>query len=202
MSQWDQRKKRLLKSREALPESLREIPLRYVEDVAGLSADALRALDRVYSIEPVNIPRALKYLRENLVLSIDDMLEFSKPEKPGPKNVAEPPVEVTPAPPPIVPSSPDPEEIDTQTLARLLQSCYPNMLDVPAFALAESDVMSEALMVVAATRKAIESEHAKSDFVILSLLHLFAKSKKQVFEKIQGNPAFLKALENSKVALD
>jgi hypothetical protein len=198
MSQWDQRKKRLLKSREGLPESLREIPLRYVEDVAGLSADALRALDRVYCIEPVNIPRALKYIRENLVLSVEDMLEFSKPEKPGPspKKV---PVQVTLAPPPIVPSSPVPEEIDTQTLARLLQLCYPSMPEVTTIALAGSDVMSESLMVVAATRKAIESDHAKSDFVILSLLQLFASSKNQVFEIIRRNPAFLKALEQSQL---
>jgi len=82
---WESRRNRLVKVRAGFSESLRNIPLRYVEDVAGLSPEALRALERAYQVEPVNIPRAIQYIRENLVLSVEDLREFARPEKPGPK---------------------------------------------------------------------------------------------------------------------
>ena len=200
---WDAKKKRLLKVREGFPESLRETPLRYVEDVAGLSQDALRALDRAYHVEPVNIPRALQYIRENLVLSVEDLCEFARPEKPGPKkggSDAPGGTNVTFSRQKVIPSS-EPDRKDIQALAKLLIACYPSMPEVTASAMAASDVMKEALNVVASAREAIESDHAQSDFVILSLFQLFAQLNKQILEIIQGNPAFLKALEQSKVAL-
>jgi hypothetical protein len=200
---WDARKKRVLKVREGFPESLREIPLRYVEDVAGLSQDALRALDRAYRDEPVNIPRAIQYIREHLVLSIEDLREFARPEKPGPKRRGAD----TEA---FKPSSSQPKEIlnfypderDTKTLAKLLMACYPSMPEISAGAMAASEVMREALKVVTATREAIESSHAQSDFVILSLFQLFSQSKNLVLEIIRSNPAFQQALEQSRIALD
>jgi hypothetical protein len=200
---WDARKKRVLKVREGFPESLREIPLRYVEAVAGLSQDALRALDRAYRDEPVNIPRAIQYIREHLVLSIEDLREFARPEKPGPKRGGAD----TEA---FNPSSSQPKEIlnfypderDTKILAKLLMACYPSMPEISAGAMAASEVMREALKVVAATREAIESSHAQSDFVILSLFQLFSQSKNLVLEIIRSNPAFQQALEQSRIALD
>jgi len=197
---WDARRKRLLKTREGFPESLRNIPLRYVEDVAGLSPDAIRALERAYQAEPVNIPRAIQYIRENLVLSIEDLREFAKPERPGPKPGG---TEAFIAPA----GNSQTENItsnkrDIQVLSEVLTLCYPSMPSVSADAMAASDVMSEALRAVIAIRGAIESYHAQSDFVILSLLQLFSRSRKQVLEIIQGNPAFQKALENSGISLD
>jgi hypothetical protein len=81
-------------------------------------------------------------------------------------------------------------------------ACYPGMPEISANAMAQADVMREALKVIAATREAIESNHAQSDFVILSLFKLFSQSKKQVLEIIQGNPAFKKAFEGSRIALE
>lgn len=204
MSEWDVRKNRSDKICEGFPESLREIPVRYREAVGRLSPDALRALDRAYRVEKINIPRALKYMRENLVLSVEDMIEFARPEKPGPKTGgADKPGESKdavsqPVPIPAI----KPSEKDIQTLASLLMACYPGMPEVSANAMAQADVMCEALKVVAATREAIESNHAQSDFVILSLFKLFSQSKKQVLEIIQGNPAFKKAFESSRIALE
>ena len=178
--------------------------MRYREAVGRLSPDALRALDRAYRVEKINIPRALKYMRENLVLSVEDMIEFARPEKPGPKTGgADKPGESKdavsqPVPIPAI----KPSEKDIQTLASLLMACYPGMPEVSANAMAQADVMCEALKVVAATREAIESNHAQSDFVILSLFKLFSQSKKQVLEIIQGNPAFKKAFESSRIALE
>jgi len=199
---WDSRKKRLVKVREGFPDSLREIPYRYVEDVAGLSPDALRALDRAFRIETVNVPRALQYIRENLVLSVEDLCEFARPEKPGPKRGGTETPEDAPSSQQKDMPSFVPDTRDTQALAGLLMTCYPSMPKVSADAMATADVMREALNVVAATREAIESDHAQSDFVILSLFQLFAQAKKQVLEIIRGNPAFQKALEQSKISLD
>lgn len=196
------RKKRILRAREALPEGLREVPLRYVEDVAGLSPAALRLLERAYRSTALNIPRALKYIRENLVLSLEDLCEFARPDKPGPKpGRPEAPEKPSHARREQAPSV-LPYPRDVEALAGLLITCYPSMPRVTAEAMAQSDVLGEALKVVVATREALESDHARSDFVILTLHQLFAGSAKQVLKIIQGNPAFHKAYEQSRAALD
>ena len=199
---WESRKKKLLKVREGFSESLRNIPLRYVEDVAGLSLDSLRALERAYQAEPVSIPRALQYIRENLVLCVEDLREFARPEKPGPKP-EETDIQASNAS--IARSKTESiisDQRDIWALAEVLMTCYPGMPKVSAEAMAASDVMSEALRVVTATREARESYHAQSDFVILSLYQLFSQSKKQILEIIRSNSAFQKALENSRIFLD
>lgn len=200
--EWLPRKNRSLKVREGFPVSLRDIPLRYVEGVAGLSPDSLNALDQAYRIEKVNIPRALQFIRENQMISIQALCEFARPEKRGPKRGAAETAKDKPffqqrEVPGFVPN-----ERDIQILAGLLTVCYPSMPKVSADAMAASEVMQESLNVVSATREALESDHARSDFVILSLFQLFTHSKKKVLEIIQGNPAFQRALEQSKVALD
>ena len=200
--EWLPRKKRSLKVREGFPESLRDIPLRYVEGVAVLSPDSLSALDQAYRIEKVNIPRALQYIREHPVINIEDLIEFARPEKRGPKSKSAGISQFSPSPQqnemPVI----SPDDRDIQSLSGLLVACYPGMPKVSADAMAASDVMQEALKVVAATREAMESDHARSDFVILSLFQLFTQSKKKVLEIIQGNPAFQKAFDQSRVALD
>jgi hypothetical protein len=197
----DEEKQRC-KFREGLPESLRKIPLRYVDDVTGLSTESLRALDRAYRVEELDIPRALQYIRENLILSVEDLREFARLEEHGPETGEAETSEDTPSS--QQKETPDffPDERDIQSLARYLMECYPGMPEVSANAMAASDVMKEALKVVTSTREAIESDHARSDFVILSLFQLFTQSKKSVLEIIQGTPAFKKALDQSKVALD
>ena len=200
--EWLPRKNRSLKVREGFPESLRDIPLRYVEGVAGLSPDSLSALDQAYRIEKVNIPRALQYIREHPIISIEDLIEFARPEKRGPKSKSAGTTKFFPSPQQNEMTVSSPDDRDIQSLAGLLVACYPGMPKVSADAMAASDVMQEALKVVAATREAMESDHARSDFVILSLFQLFTQSKKKVLEIIQGNPAFQKAFDQSKVALD
>ena len=199
---WESRRNRLVKVRAGFSESLRNIPLRYVEDVAGLSPEALRALERAYQVEPVNIPRAIQYIRENLVLSVEDLREFARPEKPGPKPAGTEIQELNASIAKPKTASHPPDNSDIQALAEVLRLCYPGMPKISAHAMAGSEVMSEALRVVTATREASESYHAQSDFVVLSLYQLFSQSKQQVLEIIQSNPAFQKALANSGICLD
>jgi hypothetical protein len=193
---WESRKKRLELIREGFPEGLRGIPIRYVEDVAGLSEAGLQALDMAFRKEPVHIPRALEYLRNNLFISLEELQKRAKPPKLGRKPLAEPSPasessKITPA-----------SKKDQEKLAQLLLSCYPSMPLVTAESMAGSEVMKEALAVVITTREAIESGHAQSDFVILSLLQLFIESRKQILEIIRNTPAFQKALELSHIVVD
>lgn len=193
--------------------------MRCVEDVARLSEESRRALIRALQIESINIPRALKYLRENLVISVEDMIDVARIERPGPKRI--PPeiqtttdseqlpaaTDIDPEPTPVTTdtaasSRSAPAEEDIQTLMNLLMECYPSMQPITARSLAASDVLVEALNVVTATRLARESSHAKSDFVILPLLKLFVDSYRQVHAIVKDNPAFTKALAHSKIALE
>lgn len=194
---WESRKKRLEQIRKGFPEGLRGIPIRYVEDVAGLSEAGLQALDMAFQKEPVHIPRALEYLRNNLFISLEELQKRAKPPKLGRK-----PMATTPDSSSKGTGIPNSSKKDQERLAQLLLACYPTMPLVTAESMAGSDVMKEALAVVTTTREAIESNHAQSDFVILSLLRLFIESKKQIVEIIRNTPAFLKALELSNITVD
>ena len=198
---WEARRKRLELVREGFPESLHGVPIRYVEDVAGLSETGLKALAQAYKKEPIHIPKALDYLRNSLFISLEELIENSRPSKPGRKPLERPKTFSNSSANPFS-SKANPSKQDLEKLTELLIACYPSMPPVSAESMAGSEVMKEALAVVTATREAIESGHAQADFVILSLLRLFMESKKQVLEIIRNNPAFQKALEQSRISLD
>jgi hypothetical protein len=198
---WESRKKRLERIREGFPQSLRGIPIRYVEDVAALSVEGLQALELAYQKEPVNIPRALGYLRSNLFISLEELQKRAKPMKAGRKSLEEANSSSDDSKTLLL-SKVAPSKKDQERLGQLLSACYPGMPAVTAESMAASEVMKEALAVVTTTREAIESSHAQSDFVILSLLKLFIESKKQVQEIIRNTPALQKAFEQSNIAVD
>jgi len=91
---------------------------------------------------------------------------------------------------------------DIQTLTEILINCYPSMPVASAEGLAKSEVMRESIRVVAAIRLALESDHSKSDFVILALFGLFRTTKIRLQEIVQGNSAYLQAIKQSGIALD
>ena len=84
----------------------------------------------------------------------------------------------------------------------ILIKCYPSMPLPSAEGLAKSEVMRGAINVVEAVRLALESNNAKSDFVILALFGLFNTTKMQFQEIILNNPAYLQAIKQSGIALD
>ena len=65
-----------------------------------------------------------------------------------------------------------------------------------ADALARAEVMSPSLRVVQATRSAVET--ASSDFVVLALFILFEEQLKELKVLINGNPAFIQAIQLSR----
>ena len=210
---YDQKKARQLRIRETLPAKLKEIPLCYIEDVAEISPQAKQTLIDALAKGPINIACALEYFQNTFVLNADDLLEVARPKKRGPHQTEgdhytqldeaiEPcntqTVDSSPATPPT--ATLDPRDI--QTLTEILIKCYPSMPVSSAGGLAKSEVMREAIRVVEAVRLALESNHAKSDFVILALFGLFRTTKIQLQEIVQSNPAYLQAIKQSGITLE
>jgi hypothetical protein len=210
---YDKKKARQLRIRETLPVGLKEIPLCYVEDVAEISPQAKQILIDALAKEPINIARALEYFQNTFVLSLDALLEVARPRKRGPQQAegdqdqqqeeALMPCNA-PREDPLTATQPtaalDPRDI--KTLTEILINCYPSMPVASAEGLAKSDVMRESIWVVAAVRLALESNHSKSDFVILALFGLFRTTKIHLQEIVQGNSAYLQAIKQSGVPLE
>src|SRR5664280_262535 len=210
---YDQKKARQLRIRATLPAGLKEIPLCYIEDVAEISPQAKQILIEAIAKEPINIARALEYFQNTFVLSLDALLEVARPRKRGPQQAEsdqDQPQEKAimpcnaPSANPLPATQPatalDPRDI--QTLTEILINCYPSMPVASAEGLAKSDVMMESIRVVAAVRLALESNHSKSDFVILALFGLFRTTKIRLQEIVQGNSAYLQAIKQSGIALE
>jgi hypothetical protein len=210
---YDQKKARQLRIRATLPAGLKEIPLCYIEDVAEISPQAKQILIDALAKEPINIARALEYFQNTFVLSLDALLEVARPRKRGPQQAEgdqdqqqeeaimpcnAPSADPLPATQPA--TALDPRDI--QTLTEILINCYPSMPVASAEGLAKSDVMMESIRVVAAVRLALESNHSKSDFVILALFGLFRTTKIRLQEIVQCNSAYLQAMKQSGIALD
>jgi hypothetical protein len=85
---------------------------------------------------------------------------------------------------------------DRDHLAKLLRTCYPDMPESSAEALAASDVMSASLSVVTSTRRTLEE--ARSDFVVTALYTLLEERLHALEQIIGGNPAFVKAIQRSR----
>jgi len=213
---YDQKKARQLRIRETLPAELKKIPLCFVEDVAEVSPEAQQILIVALAKGSINIARALEYFQNTLVLNVDDLLEAAKPRKRGPQpaggdddqQVEEELVILSNAttgetlPAQTIATVPTLNPRDVQTLTDLLIKCYPSMPSPSAEGLAKSEVMRGAISVVEAVRQTLESNSAKSDFVILALFGLFSKTKVQLQEIILSNPAYLQAIKQSGIALD
>ena len=210
---YDQKKARQLRIRETLPAELKEIPLCYVEAVAEISPQSKQTLIDALAKGPINIACALEYFQNTFVLNADDLLEVARPKKRGPQQTEgdhHPQVDEAIAPSntqtadssPAIPPTITLDPRDIQTLTEILIQCYPSMPVSSAGGLAKSEVMREAIRVVETVRLALESNHAKSDFVILALFGLFRTTKIQLQEIVQRNPAYLQAIKQSGITLE
>ena len=213
---YDQKKARQLRIRETLPTELKNIPLCFVEDVAEISPQAQQILIDALARGSINIARALEYFQNTFVLIADDLLEVARPRKRGPQSAGDgqdqqpedktvvpsnaPTNESSPTPIPAAVLPLDPRDI--RTITDILINCYPSMPLSSAEGLARSEVMRGAVNIVEAVRLALESDNAKSDFVILALFRLFNTTKKRFQEIILNNPAYLQAIKQSGIALD
>jgi hypothetical protein len=184
----------------SLPDVLRsKVPFRYVEQVYALSPQSQGILADALTKGSLSFSLALQYLRDDLFVTADTLLESAKPGKRGrPAVEAEVSEEVLmPTTLPLEDTELEQDERDVERLAALLMKCYKSMPDQTALALARSKAMSDVINIVNATRLALESDSARSDFVILTLLVLFRDSESKVSHIIGSNGAFQKAAQEA-----
>ena len=174
--------------REAFPPPLNQIAVRHVDSVAALDDD--RRLILSQAIQKTSLRHAATFidvLNKGTVLiqNADDLIALipSPTVKESGKPVGD--TELS-----------KPNLADTAYIVNLLLKCYPDMPRTSADALARAHVMDGPLQVVRATRVAMNK--ANSDFAIITLFTLFEEKSNELKELINGNPAFVKAIQLSR----
>lgn len=175
--------KRRRQIRESLPAPLNEMPLRHVDSVHALPERQQAVLAAVLARRGVQfLGDCLTILKSSgeSIESEDDLIERLQPtRKPyREQGLRQSTVE------------------DRDHLAKLLRTCYPDMPESSARALAASEVMSASLAVVTSTRQALEG--AKSDFVVTALYSLLEERLHALEQMMGSNPAFVKAIQRSR----
>ena len=180
-------------TRESFPTPLNQIALRHVDTVQSLDSNRreilAKALTRAGMAHVTTCLAIIKGSRDSIQTESDLLAALHLTEIP------------------ICPSSQDNkpdvsnnvhggEEIDTDYLASLLVTCYPDMPQTTADALVGSEVMALSLRVVSATRLALAD--AKSDFIITALYTLFEEKLDEIEQIVADNPAFTKAMQLSR----
>lgn len=169
--------------RESLPAPLNEIPLRHVERVHALPQRQQAILAAVLARLGVQrLDECLSVLKScgESIEREDDLIQ--RLER-FPKLYREQGLRQSTAE-------------DRDHLANLLRTCYPDMPEATAQALAASDVMSASLSVVTSTRQALEE--ATSDFVVTALYTLLEERLHALEQILNSNPAFAKAIQRSR----
>ncbi len=174
--------------RDAFPCPLHQVALRHVDSVAALE-DAQRLI-LARAVQKTNLRHVgafLDILNKEVVLveNEDDLVALLPLPKPTEAKKTVDPIEGSHAAP-----------ADIDTLANLLLKCYPDMPTTSADALARAGVMETSLRVVRETRNAIQT--ANSDFVVVTLFTLFEEKLNELKALINGNPAFVKAIQLSR----
>jgi hypothetical protein len=163
---------------EALPAGLREhISLRNVEAVAALTPQAQERLVEAIQSGLKRLPRAVEQLKADPNTSVADLLS--------------PPAQTV-----IEQSSEFPEQIQKE-LADLIQLCFPDMPRISAEALASADVMGVARQIIQVHHNLFESNHLRTDFVMVVVYALVHQTLERLEETIADTPACRQAIHQS-----
>ena len=174
--------------RQTFPPPLNQIALRHVDSVAALDDGQRLILSQ--AVQKTSMRQAAAFIDilskgTVLIQNVDDLIALIS--SPIAKE-AEKPIGVT-----EVSAS---YSADTDYIVNLLLKCYPDMPRTSADALARAHVMEGLLQVVRATRNAMYK--ANSDFAVITLFTLFEEKSNELKELINGNPAFVKAIQLSR----
>lgn len=179
--------------REAFPAPLNQIALRHVDTVQSLDRNRREILAAtLVKVGMVHITTCLATLKgsgDSIKTESDLIATLHLSEIPEDTNSTDNNVDVSN-------DAQGVEEIDTDYLASLLITCYPDMPQAAADALVGSEVMAPSLRVISTTRLALQD--AKSDFVITALYTLFEEKLDEIEHIIAKNPAFVKAMQLSR----
>jgi len=163
---------------ESLPGDLREhVSLRNVESVAALTSQAQQRLWEAIQAGLKRLPRAVEQLRVNPDTPVSELLN------PTAVTVAEMQPQISP-------------HIKDE-LASLVQLCFPDMPRVSAEALVEAEVMDMARQTAHVHHLLFQSDHMRTDFVLLVVYGLMRQSLERLEEIINQAPAIQQALLQS-----
>ncbi len=188
----DNKARRRRRLRQAFPAPLDQVAMRHVDTIRSLDGNQRALLAKaVAQTGTTNISKFLLAIKnsggsiqgENDLIALLGLVETSKAEAVENVSSANPPKQEV-------------EAVDMDYLAGLLLTCYPDMPQSTADALVRSAVLAPSLHVVVATRLALRD--AKSDFVITALYTLFEQKLDEIEKSIARNPAFIKAMLQSR----
>jgi hypothetical protein len=162
----------------SLPAGLRgHVSLRNAEAVAALTPQAQARLAEALQAGLKRLPRAVEQLRMAPDTSVADLLN------PPAQSAKEMSAEVS-------------QQIK-QELADLIQLCFPDMPRVSAEALVEAEVMDIAQQTAQVHHKVIQSDHLRTDFVMIVLYALLHQTLERLEEMIAENPALRQMIDQS-----
>jgi hypothetical protein len=163
---------------ESLPAGLREhVSLRNVESVAALAPPAQQRLSEAIQAGLKRLPRAVEQLRINPDTPLEELLN------PTATTVAE--------------VQPQISQQVKEELAGLVQLCFPDMPRVSAEALVEAEVMDVACQTARVHYLLFQSDHLRTDFVMLVVYGLIRQSLERLEEMIKYTPALMQMFNQS-----
>jgi hypothetical protein len=163
---------------ESLPAGLREhVSIRNVEAVASLPQPAQARLAEAIQSGLKRLPRALEQLRDNPETSVANLLK-----------------------PPTQSPSAQTFEFNEQThrdLADLIQMCFPDMPRLSAESLASAEVMELARQTAQVHHNLFESNHLRTDFILIVLYALLHQTLERLEEVIAETPTLQQTIHQS-----
>ncbi|MFZ5903203.1 MAG: hypothetical protein ACOYZ8_06610 [Chloroflexota bacterium] len=163
---------------ESLPTGLREhVSLRNVESVAALTSQAQQRLLEAIQAGLKRLPRAVEQLRNTPDTPVEELLN---------------PVATT-----VAEVQPQISQRVKEELAGLVQLCFPDMPRVSAEALVEAEVMDMARQTAQVHQMLFQSNHLRTDFVLLVVYGLMRQSLEHLDQIINQSPALRQAILQS-----
>jgi hypothetical protein len=186
---YDSKRLRMQKALESLPANLHNrISLRNAEATAALSPEAHSTLADALDNGLVKVARAIELLSQNPQACLDELLHRATNR--GVSAASDPPV-VSGT------SATDTNTSHTEnipTLTALIRSCYPDMPQVAAEALAGAPAMQGLRAVLAAHEDLSLSPQFRTDFVVVTFAGFLRQAQENLDAMIAQNPAIQQAL--------
>ncbi len=181
---YESKRLRMQKALESLPANLRtRISLRNAEAAAALSPEAHLTLADALDNGLVKVARAIELLSQNPHARLNELL---------PRSMAKVVSADSDAPDVSAVSAADTENIPA--LTALIRSCYPDMPQVAAEALASAPAMQGLRAVLAAHEDLTLSSQFRTDFVVVTFSGFLRQAQESLDAIIAQNPAIQQAL--------
>ncbi len=184
---YESKRLRMQKALESLPADLRNrISLRNAEAAAALSSEAHSTLTKALDNGLIKVARAIELLRQNPHACLDELLPRSTSRGVSAGSDA-----------PVVSDISVSDTDNIPALTALIRSCYPDMPQVAAEALAGAPAMQGLRAVLAAHEDLTLSPQFRTDFVIVTFSGFLRQAQESLEAIIAQTPAIQPALRQS-----